>query len=48
MKKEQGNADRVDQDAYEREQERIRCEREAIAEMSGECGKKEDKDKKEP
>ena len=44
MKKEQGNADRVDQDAYEREQERIRREREAIAEMSGECGKEEDKD----
>ncbi len=47
MKKEQGNADRVDQDAYEREQERIRREREAIAEMSGECGKEENKDKKE-
>lgn len=47
MKKEQGNADRVDQDAYEREQERIRREREAIAEMSGECKTEKDKDGKE-
>lgn len=38
MKKQQENADRVDQDAYEREQERQRREREAIAEMTGEEG----------
>ena len=38
MKKQQENADRVDQDAYEREQERQRREREAIAEMAGEDG----------
>ena len=36
MKKEQDNADRVDRDAYEREEERRRREREAIAEMAGE------------
>ncbi len=35
MKEEQG-AERVDRDAYEREQERIRRERESIAEMAGE------------
>lgn len=40
MKKERERTDRVDQDAYKREQERIRREREAIAEMSGETEKK--------
>lgn len=35
MKKVQENVDRVDQDAYKREQERIVREREAIAEMAG-------------
>ena len=35
MKKIQENVDRVDKDAYEREQERIAREREAIAEMAG-------------
>ena len=35
MKKVQENVDRVDQDAYKREQERIAREREAIAEMGG-------------
>lgn len=35
LKKIQENVDRVDKDAYEREQERIAREREAIAEMAG-------------
>ena len=35
MKKVQEYVDRVDQDAYKREQERIAREREAIAEMAG-------------
>ncbi len=36
MKKDRENVDRVDRDAYEREQDRLRREREAIAEMAGE------------
>ena len=35
MKKLLENADRVDRDAFEREQERLRREREAIDEMAG-------------
>ena len=42
MKKAQRNPDRVDRDAYEREQERIAREREAIAEMAGESSEEDD------
>ena len=39
---EHGNAERVDRDAQEREEERIRREREAIAEMAGESAEETD------
>lgn len=39
LKKIQENVDRVDKDAYEREQERIAREREAIEEMAGQPSK---------
>lgn len=47
LKKIQENADRVDKDAYEREQERIAREREAIAEMAGESAEEDEKVERE-
>ena len=47
MKKVQENVDRVDKDAYEREQERIAREREAIAEMAGESAEEDEKVERE-
>ena len=47
MKKIQENVDRVDKDAYEREQERIAREREAIAEMAGESAEEDEKAERE-
>ena len=41
MDKQQENTDRVDKDAYEREQDRLRRERETIGEMSGEDAEKQ-------
>lgn len=47
LKKIQENVDRVDKDAYEREQERIAREREAIAEMAGESAEEDEKVERE-
>lgn len=47
LKKIQENVDRVDKDAYEREQERIAREREAIAEMAGESAEEDEKTTRE-
>ena len=47
MKKAQRNPDRVGRDAYEREQERIAREREAIAEMAGESSEEDDEQERE-
>lgn len=47
LKKIQENVDRVDKDAYEREQERIAREREAIAEMAGESAEEDEKAERE-
>ena len=47
LKKIQENVDRVDKDAYEREQERIAREREAIAERAGESAEEDEKVERE-
>lgn len=47
MKKQVENPDRVDRDAFEREQERLQREREAIAEMAGASSDEGSGDKKQ-
>lgn len=46
MKKQGETMDRVDRDAYKREQERLAREREAIEEMSGERAEEQKEDGK--